>query len=203
MAFGIEVYNNNNSFQFGTTVLEGFSAVSTGSVASYATLPYNTINEILGLRRSTTGAIIGSVTPGVNGSWYNSTSIAIDYLKLVRIRASTEDDVGTQGIRLLNTASEITYSSKFTRGQKLLHVYPPGTLAGTNIVYSGDLTGIYYATGRMLGANVESCLFDYTSNTITSYNNIVYNIPDFTYGGVYQLVVPKSNNSSTLIISRN
>lgn len=202
MPFGIEVFNDNNSFQFGTTVLEGFSAVSTGSVASSASLPYNTLNEILGLRRSTSGPITGSVTPGINGSWFNSTGTTIDYLKLVRIRASTENDVGAYGLRILNTASEITYSSKFTRGQKLLHVYPPGTLAGNNIVYSGDLTGVYYATGRMLGA-VESCEFNYTNNTITAYNNITYFIPNFQTGGGSTVVVPKANNSSTLIIARN
>jgi hypothetical protein len=201
MPYGIEVFNNNNSFQFGTTVLEGFSVISTGTVAGFGTLPLNTTNEILCIRRSNTGGIFGTTTPGTSGSWYNANSNAIDYLKLQRIRTTAENDTGAYGIRIFNTASEITYSSKFTRGQKLLHVYAPGTLGGEMIVYSGDLTGVYYGFGRMVfntTQNNECCRFDYTANTIKSINNNYYFIP-----GSGTLTIAKANDSSVLIMARN
>lgn len=214
MSYGVEVYNSNAQLQFGTNASEGFTVVATGTLANLATLTYNTYNDILLARRSTTGYLLGTTTPGTSGSWINRSGVTVDYIRMQRIPTTTENDTGSYGIQVFNSSGTLTYSSKFTRGQRLISVSPPGTYSSASnnttahpVIYTGALTGpdIYFGFGRMvfnLGPSTaqyyENAYFDYTNNLIRVRNMYTYLIPGFG-----DIIVPYANKSSLIIMTRN
>jgi hypothetical protein len=213
MAYGIEVFNNNQTFQFGTNAETSLTVVTSGSVATNANVSLNTTTQILCVRRANTGFIYGTTTPGTSGRWRNVSGVTVDYIILEKMTFRASNDSGDYGIEIYNSAGVLTFSSKYTRGQAILSVYPPGTLASTSdlapsdhpAVYSGDLTGVYYGFGRMVYdltvtpyIKSEVAYFDYTGNLIRSVNVTGYPIQGF--GTVY---VAYANVSSVITLKRN
>jgi hypothetical protein len=213
MAYGIEVFNNNQTFQFGTDTETGLTVITSGSVATNANVSLNTTTQIICVRRANTGFIYGTTTPGSSGNWRNVSGVTVDYIILEKMTFRASNDSGDYGIEIYNSAGVLTFSSKYTRGQAILSVDPPGTLSSTSdtvpgdhpVVYSGDLTGVYYGFGRMVYnlavtpfIKSECAYFDYTGNLIRSVNITGYPIPGF--GTVY---VPYPNMSSVITLKRN
>jgi hypothetical protein len=204
MPYGVEVFNNNDQFQFGTTAQEGLSVIDIGTINSAATLTgLNTENEILCLRRSTTGPVRGNLTEGTSGSFLNNSGVTVDYIRLRKMTQTTTNDTGNYGIEVYNSSGVITYTSKYTRGLRLLSVANIGTASGTTI-YTGSLTGIYYGFGAMSyvtgssGNTMGVANFNYTSNTISVIFERYYPDP---LGN--PITITHSSQSSLLILARN
>jgi hypothetical protein len=216
MTYGIEVFNDNINFQFGTTAEQGLTILTSGSVNHNANVTLNTNNQILCVRRANTGFILGTTTPGTSGRWNNQSGVTIDYIIMEKMLTRAPDDTGGYGIEIYNTSNQITFSSKYTRGQRLLSVYPPGTLSSASdtinahpIVYTGNLTTpklIYFGFGRMVQDlastpfhMLEQAYFDYTNGYIRCKNVAGYPGP-FGTGTIY---LTYANKSSIIIMSRN
>jgi len=204
MAYGIEVFNNNGSFQFGSEAQEGLSVIDTGTINSAATLTgLNTQNEILCLRRSTTGPVRGNLTEGTSGSFLNNSGATVDYIRLRKMTQTTPNDTANYGIEIYNSSGVLTYTSKYTRGLKLISVANIGTASGTTI-YTGSLTGVYYGFGAMSyvtgssGNTMGVANFNYTSNTISVIFERYYPDP---FGN--PITISHSSQSSLLILARN
>jgi hypothetical protein len=205
MAYGVEVINNNGSFQFGSEAQEGLSVIDTGTIASAATLTgLNTNNEILCLKRSTTGYIRGNLTEGTSGSFLNNSGSTIDYLRLRKMTQTTTNDSGTYGLEIFNSSGTMTYSSRYTRGQALLSVRNVATVGNGTVIYTGTLTDVWYGFGTMKYTTglpryeLAVAYFNYTANTITVYFNAVLAGPFGT-----EINVPQTNDSSLLVLKRN
>jgi len=203
MPYGVEVFNNNDQFQFGTTAQEGLSVIDSGTINSAATLTgLNTENEVLCLRRSTTGIVRGNLTEGTNGSFLNNSGVTVDYIRLRKMTQTTTNDTGNYGIEVYNSSGVITYTSKYTRGIRLLSVINIGTVGDNTQIYSStSLAGVYYGFGMMVYNTTQEmgiASFDYTNNTIKAY--FVGLVSD-GFGGFIRL--PQTNDSSLLILARN
>ncbi|MGY8868632.1 MAG: hypothetical protein ACKVJK_23745, partial [Methylophagaceae bacterium] len=161
MAYGIEVYNENENLQFSTDQ-ESFAVIDTGTVTNTSSVDYNSANEILFVRRTTTGHIDGNTTREVSSGvdrWTNASGTTVEYLKVKRTSQRAEDNSSTYGVKVFKSdGTTLQYSSGYSKGPKLIDIISPGSTqsfgypnayAYKPVLYSGSLTNIWYGFGDM------------------------------------------------------
>jgi hypothetical protein len=213
MAYGLEIFSNNDTLQLGTTVQESLSITDSGTANAagfYATVPYNGTNEILCFNRSTTGWLTGT-TNAAGTSWTNSSGTAVNWIKLRRMTESEENETNNYGLKIFDAqGSSTTYSTAFSFSQEVLNVKSPGTVSSTSlaeqdtpVIYTGDPIGEYVGVGRMYyGASTsqydayENLYFDTSNNVIRSRNLVGFDIGN---GWNY---IGRPNRSSLIVFKR-
>ena len=213
MAYGLEIFSNNDTLQLGTTTQESLSVTDFGTANATgfnATVQYNGTNEILCFNRSTTGWLTGT-TNAAGTSWTNSSGTAVNWIKLKRMTQSAENETNNYGLKIFDAqGSSTTYSTAFSFSQEVLNVKSPGTVsstskevAGAEVIYTGSPVGVYVGVGRMYYGfsssqydAYENLYFDTSNNVIRSRNLVGFNIGNgFSYIG-------RPNRSSLIIFKR-
>lgn len=198
MAYGIEVYNQNNNLQF-SAEQESFAVIDTGTVTNTSFKDYNSANEILFVRRTTTGHIDGNTSRGGGTGgidrWTNASGATVEYLLVKRTSQRAEDNSSTYGIKVFKSdGTTLQYSSGYSKGPKLIDIIPPGSTQSFGypnnytykpVLYSGSLTNIWYGFGDMKFTNgviiFQGTYWNYTANTIQALNQAT----TFTYPNTY------------------
>ena len=188
MAYGLQIFNENDQTLIDTNLASQMQVAAIGSIAGRQllssgpppTYSYSSITkqptELICFNLSVYG------TTGINQSYgssdmYNLSSDAVNFAKLSVVAeitggATTSADYG---ITIFNPSSTVSFTDAFDKSYDLLAVHPAGTLDGAGaVVYSGsDFSNIYVGGGtpRVDGnSRINNYGFDTANNQILYYN---------------------------------
>jgi hypothetical protein len=159
MSYGIEILNVNGNYIWTTEDQEHLEVVDSGTVANNGSVTYTKANEFLALNRPNTGYLTGTYN---DTTFTNLSGTTVNWIKVRRTTqqstASSSQYSGDYGLESYNSSGNITFSSGFAKGLKLLQVHTPLSLTGGtdplggssgDSIYSGDPTGVYYTPSLM------------------------------------------------------
>lgn len=188
MSYGIEILNTNGNYIWTTEDQEHLEVVDSGTVANNSSISYSYNNEFLALNRGTTGYLTGSYN---TSSFTNLSGTTVNWIKVRRTTqqstTSSSQYSGDYGLESYDSSGNITFSSGFAKGLKVLQIHSPLSLTGGSdpvgsgptgdTIYSGDPTGVYYVptymefdpySGGTDGSfALDGARFDYSNNKIT------------------------------------
>lgn len=159
MSYGIEILNTNGNYIWTTEDQEHLEVVDSGTVANNSSVSYSSSNEFLALNRGSTGYLTGEYN---NTSFTNSSGTTINWIE---VRRTTEQSTtsssqysGSYGVESYDNSGDITFSSGFAKGLKVLQIHNPLSITGGSdpiggsaggTIYSGNPTGVYYVPAFM------------------------------------------------------
>lgn len=195
MAYGLQVFNENDQTLIDTDLASQMQVSSIGSIAGRTgTSPNYSYSSITKddeeLVCFNSGITTGSVTTAFNQAYSNNNIInlsasSFNYAKLsVVTQTYTGSGNADYGITIFNPSSTISFTDAFDKSYDLLAVHPAGTLYGQGaVIYSGsDFSDIYVGSGppkNDSSVKVNNYAFDAANNQILYYNYLFVGAPGF------------------------
>lgn len=195
MAYGLQVFNENDQTLIDTDLASQMQVSSIGSIAGRTgTSPNYSYSSITKYTEElvcfNSGITTGSVTTAFNQAYNNNNIInlsasSFNYAKLsVVTQTYTESGNADYGITIFNPSSTISFTDAFDKSYDLLAVHPAGTLYGQGaVIYSGsDFSDIYVGSGppkNDSSVKVNNYAFDAANSQILYYNYLFVGAPPF------------------------
>lgn len=221
MPYGIEVKNRLGNVQFSSDA-ENLTVVNSGIVSNNGIITnLAPTEEILCLNRTTSGFIRG-IHNSARTQWQNLSGVTVNYIRLKLASDTTENDSGSYGIRMFDAQGNTTrtYSSNYTKGQRVLKIIAPRTVRAYNSgvmalyqddcdkIFIGPTSGVYVSTTKMNYLNswgsggdeiiYQDCFyFDVSNQEIAYAGALLY------YDGRSVRYRPIYNNASILVFKTN
>lgn len=154
MGYGIKVTNENGNTLIDTELLSQMQTTEVTTLNGTSSTTIDLSRDFFLYNRTTTGntALRQSVSNNVY-SITNDSSTALNLLKLKIVTVIGNANQPTRaandyGIEIKNSSGVISFTDLYSKGLTILSIYPPDTVSGGGLIYSGStLSNIYVGAG--------------------------------------------------------
>lgn len=155
MGYGIKVTNENGNTLIDTELLSQMQAAEIITLNTGSSTTIDLSRDFFLYNRTATGntALRQSVSSNVYSINNDSSTVSLNLLKLKIITEIGNANQPTRsandyGIEIRNSSAVISFTDLYSKGLNILSIYPPNTVFGGGLIYSGStLSNIYVGAG--------------------------------------------------------
>lgn len=209
MGYGIQFTNENGNTLIDSDLASQMQITSVETFAGASSKVIDHSEEFFMYNRTiTSGTYATALRQSFSSPDWSVTNNSPTTINLARLKVVANIGNSNQpsrpandyGIELMNTSSSISFTDLYTKGIKILSIFPIGTVSGGATIYSGStFTNIYVGAGGNVynGGNTvyNNFIFDAT-DTVTPIRKILFE----NYINFFTTTV-QQDNSSVIVVA--